>query len=61
MRKEHWLVVGLDGNVYMVFRESDDAWNYALENFHNEYGPLGCIANFNGYENAVCIQVGIGM
>lgn len=45
--------IGMDG-IYMVFENTDDAWEY-----HNLYG--GCVGCFGGYENSVLLQDGIGM
>ena len=45
---------GLDGFVYAVFKNTDDAWNYA-----ESHG--GYIACFNGYENAVSCFETLGM
>lgn len=58
MRKERWYAIGNDGNVYIVFAEQGSpAWDY-LEEYEEHVLFIGC---FDGYENCVCIQRGIGM
>ena len=62
MREERWTDIGNDGNIYLVFQESHDAWDYAYEHYPDmSQRPVGSISCFGQYENAVCIQVGIGM
>jgi len=50
----HFYDAGLDGMWYIVFKNSDHAWDYA-----ETYG--GEIACLNGYENAVSLFETIGM
>lgn len=50
----HFFDIGLSGMWYIVFKNSDSAWDYA-----ETYG--GDIACFNGYENAVTLFETIGL
>ena len=46
--------LGCNGLPYLVFKDTDEAWDYAADN------DLW-IASFDGYENAVLLQMTIGM